>query len=67
MEMTYWFEVTDEDSDLCGEEFFVETKAGFGSLAKAWEIVRENFGDIEIECLGPIGAFQAAMMGLDTY
>ena len=67
MEKTYWFEVTDEDSDLCGEEFFVEVEDGFGSLKKAWEVVRENFGDIKITCLGPVGPFQAAMMGLDTY
>jgi len=64
---TWWFEVTDEDSDLCGEQFFVEVGPSEHPLSKAWEIAVENFGDIEMKCVRRVSAFEAEMMGLDTY
>lgn len=68
MTYTYWFEVVDEDSDLCGEEFFVEvTDYEPDTLSMAWEIAIENFGDVKMKCYGRVSAFEAEMMGLDTY
>ena len=66
---TYWFGVVDEDSDLCGEEFFVEVDAGYEDdpLAIAWDIAAENFGDVKMKCYGCVSKFAAEMMGLDTY
>ena len=64
---TWWFEVIDEDSDLCGEEFFVEVNDCEDPLSIAWDIAAENFGDIKMKCLGRVSAFEAEMMGLDTY
>lgn len=65
----FWFGVIDEDSDLCGEEFIVEVDAGYENdpLALAWDIAAENFGDVKMKCYGCISAFEAEMMGLDTY
>ena len=64
---TWWFEVIDEDSDLCGEEFFVEVGSSEDPLSIAWDIAAENFGDVKMKCLGRVSAFQAERMGLDTY
>ena len=64
---TWWFEVIDEDSDLRGEEFFVEVGPDDDPLSMAWDIAAENFGDVKMKCHGRVSAFQAEMMGLDTY
>lgn len=47
-----------------GEEFFVECH----SLAEAWRILNENFGDVAtIEFEGRFTVMEAEMIGLDTY
>ena len=60
---TYWFEIVGEDSDICGEEFFVEKE----NRQSAIEYANELFPGEEIECWGTVNEFQAEMMGLDTY
>lgn len=64
---TWWFKVIDEDSDLCGEEFLVEVGPSEDPLLMAWDIATENFGDVKMKCYGRVSAFEAEMMGLDTY
>ena len=65
---TWWFGIDDPDSDLCGEEFFVEVNA-FPDIAKRVAIGRAAalFPNEEIKCYGRVSAFEAEMMGLDTY
>lgn len=47
-----------------GEEFFVECD----SLAEAWVIVRENFGeDADVEYITDYSVEEAEILGLDTY
>ena len=62
---TYWWEVIDEESDLCGEEFFTElpdaTEAGHREYAD-W-----IFPGTQLRCLGQVSQEEAEMMGLDTY
>ena len=65
--MTYWFEVIGENSDLCGEEFFVEVESGADALEMAWDIACENFPDEELKCYGAVTSYFAEMAGLDTY
>ena len=60
---TFWFEVVDEDSENCGEQFFVESD----SLEMAWDIAVENWGDTKLDCLGKVSYYFAEMMGYDTY
>jgi ribulose kinase len=62
---TYWFEITDENSDLWGEEFFTELKTS--EKSKHIRYAKEIFPDVKIECLGKVTAEEAEMMGLDTY
>ena len=59
----YLFEIIDEDSDCCGEQFFVECK----SLREAWEIADKNFSDVALKCFGTYSVKEAEMIGLDTY
>ena len=55
------FMFIDNDS---GEEFFVECD----TLAEAWEILDENFGDVStIEYEGRYTVEEAEAIGLDTY
>lgn len=65
---TWWFGIVGEDSELCGEEFFVEidypTK---DPKAAAKKQAAELFPGEEIECYGKITPLEAEMMGLDTY
>lgn len=62
---TYWWEITDEDSDACGEEFFTELK---NATRKDHEkYVKTLFPDVKINCYGKVSAAEAEMMGLDTY
>ena len=60
---TYWFEITGEESVLCGEEFFVEE----ANQRNAVEYARELFPGETIRCLGRVSQYEAEMMGLDTY
>ena len=64
---TWWFEVIDKDSDLCGEQFFVEVGDCDNPLSVAFDIAVENFGDVVLKCWGRVSSFQAELMGLDTY
>lgn len=62
---TYWWEITDEDSDLCGEEFFTELK---DATRKAhFDYVRQLFPNTTVCCHGKVNAVEAEMMGLDIY
>ena len=60
---TWWYEVVGEESDLCGEEFFVEAR----SPKEADEIARDNFPDEQLHCFGLVSDYEAECMGLDTY
>lgn len=71
MVTTWWFVIDDEESDLCGEEFFVEVE-GTMDIAKQIAINKANelFPDIpyeKIKCYGRVSNTEAEMMGLDTY
>ena len=59
----YLFEIVDEDSDLCGEQFFVECD----TEDEAWWIADANFPDVVLECHGSYSIEEAEIMGLDTY
>jgi hypothetical protein len=63
----YLFEVVGEDSDLCGEEFFVEVVMEEDYRSAAWEIAIENFPNEELRCLGAYPPALAEAMGYDTY
>lgn len=62
---TYWWEVTDEDSDICGEEFFTELQNA--DLPKHKQYAHELFPHTKLHCLGKVSQEEAEMMGLDTY
>ena len=65
---TWWFEINDENSNLCGEEFFVEVNVTL-DIAKreAIKIAKEIFPNENPRCLGRVSETEAEMMGLDTY
>ena len=63
--VTYWFAIDDENSDLCGEEFFVELADATKEDAIAY--AHELFPDEELTYCGRVSAIEAEMMGLDTY
>ena len=60
---TWWFEVTTEDSELCGEQFFVEAPTG----KEAYELAQHYFENEELAFYGQVSQFEAEMWGLDTY
>jgi len=62
---TYWWEITDENSELCGEEFFTELEDADAKEHKAY--VRDLFPGEKVRCLGQVTEEEAEMMGLDTY
>ena len=65
---TWWFAVDDENSELDGEEFFVEVYAAMDNAkAEALRIAKENFPDINLACYGRVSYVTAEAMGLDTY
>lgn len=45
------------------EEFFVECD----TKTEAWEIVRTNFGNCDVEYLGKYTVEEAEILGYDTY
>jgi len=59
----FMFEIIGEDSENCGEQFFVEAE----DLEEAWVIAYANFGDEEIGYLGEFSVDEAEDIGLDTY
>ena len=62
--LTFWFEVIGEDSDLCGEEFFVQVDGG---KDEAYAYAHELFPNVRLKCYGRVSNFEAECMGLDTY
>ncbi len=62
---TYWWEIIDEDSELCGEEFFTELKNADAIDHKKY--AKEIFPNEKLHCLGEVSAEEAEIMGLDTY
>lgn len=62
---TYWWTVTDLNSDLCGEEFFTELQDGTYKDHKNY--AKNLFPDIKLHCFGQVTKFEAECMGLDTY
>jgi len=62
---TYWWEVTDEESDLCGEEFFTELPDA--TKTTHTEYAKNIFPGVKLHCLGRVSQEEAEMMGLDTY
>lgn len=62
---TYWWGIEDENSDLCGEEFFTELKDADASEHKKY--AQEIFPNEKIVCYGEVDPADAEIMGLDTY
>lgn len=67
MYINYLFEVVDEDSEFCGEEFLVEVQSGIDSFNQARAIAEENFPNTKLKAYGPYSVEEAEAMGLDTY
>lgn len=62
---TYLWAIEDEDSDLCGEEFFTELENA--TKADHEKYVKEIFPNENPVCYGRVSQMEAEMMGLDTY
>lgn len=63
---TYWWGIEDEDSDLCGEEFFTELPDN-ATRTEHEQYAHEIFPDETLKCYGKVSEAEAEMMGLDTY
>ena len=59
----FLFTIVGEDSDNCGEQFFVECD----TLEDAWQVVHENFENEEVEYICEYHPAIAEAIGLDTY
>lgn len=59
----FMFEVVGEDSDICGEQFFVECE----TKPEAWAIAHDNFPEEELHYCGRYTVEEAEWIGLDTY
>jgi len=59
----FMFAVVGEDSENCGEHFFVECN----NLSTAWEIASDTWANEELDYLGKYSIEEAEMLGLDTY
>ena len=62
---TYWWEVTDENSELCGEEFFTELQTD--SKEKHLAYAKSIFPNVKLYCWGEVSESEAEAMGLETY
>lgn len=62
---TYWWGIEDEDSELCGEEFFTELETS--SYVEHKHYAKSLFPNEKLTCYGKVSAFEAEAMGLDTY
>ncbi len=62
---TYWWGINDEDSELCGEEFFTELENADKSEHRAY--AKQIFPNERLTCYGRVTEEEAEMMGLDTY
>ena len=65
MYTTYWWIINDENSELCGEEFFTELQNA--GRKEHNDYVLELFPNENPKCLGQVSNSEAEMMGLDTY
>lgn len=63
---TYWWGIEDEDSDLCGEEFFTELNFN-ATFEDHKKYAKKLFPNENLTCYGRVSAVEAEMMGLDTY
>lgn len=65
---TWWFEIVGEDSELCGQQFFVEVDIPLDK-AKREAIQRAHieFPNEKLTCYGRVSQTDAEYMGLDTY
>lgn len=61
--LNYLFEITGEESELCGERFFVQAK----DEEEANEVLKEWFADEEVDYLGEYTDAYAEILGYDTY
>ena len=59
----YLFEIVGEESELCGEEFFVECD----SLEEAWSIAESNFPNEDLRYWGQYDPEEAEILGYDNY
>lgn len=62
---TYWWGISDEESELCGEEFFTELKDA--TRKDHFDYMRKLFPHETVTCYGKVSEAEAEMMGLDTY
>lgn len=58
----YLFEIVDEDSELCGERFFVERE----EIYDAWIVAQENFPDEKLELIGAYYTEDGKILGYET-
>lgn len=49
---TYWWEIIDEDSPLCGEDFFTELEDSNEAVHR--EYAEQLFPDEQLRCLGRV-------------
>lgn len=66
----FLFEITDLNSDYCGEMFFVQENKVYSyeyAYTEAWNVAMQVADDAVIKCLGNFSDIQAEMMGYDTY
>ena len=61
--LNYLFEIVGEDSELCGELFFVQAV----DREEADELLKVWFADEEVECIGEYTDEDAEILGYDTY
>lgn len=62
---TYWWGINDENSDLCGEEFFTALENADKAQHRAY--AKSIFPKEKLTCYGKVTEEEAEMMGLDTY
>lgn len=62
---TYWWRIEDENSDLCGEQFFTELKNANAIEHKKY--AQSIFPNEKLTCYGLVSEELAESMGLDTY
>lgn len=63
---TYWWEINDENSELCGEEFFTEL-ANSADKETHRKYAQSIFPNEKLHCIGKVTEEEAEIMGLDTY
>lgn len=63
MEKYYWFKVTGEYNEHCGEEFLVAA----ASYKEAKSTAKSFFPGERVQSYGQVSEFESEMMGLDIY